>query len=179
MNTDTKQPETLQAAVDALGLTYSASFVPFSRSRNAKANAKPNDFSLNWLVNISKGARTLTTDYMQGIAHIPGYKQETRWTVDAFEDLKHACETGTVKRGGFMSKPIPAPELRDVLYSLASDASVIDSGSFEEWASEYGYDTDSRTAEHTYRACLKTALELRAMIGEDGLAKLRAAAQDY
>ena len=30
-----------------------------------------------------------------------------------------------------------------------------------------------------YRACLDIALKLRAAIGEDGLAKLREAAQDY
>lgn len=177
----------LQSAVDALGLTYAAQFVPFSQSRNAKKATKPGDYSLNWRVSITKGGRTLTTDYMQGIGHLPGYTQRTRWTNDEWEALKHACETGkTVKmrwagswQAPMRGEAIPAPELRDVLYSLALDASVIDAGSFEEWAREFGYDTDSREAERIYKACMKIALELRAMIGEGGVTALREASQDY
>jgi hypothetical protein len=178
-----KQPETLKAAVEALGLEYRAEFVPFSKSRNAKKQpAKPGDYSLNWKITINKGARSLTTDYMQGIAHIPGYTQ--RWSgrlsVDEFENIKAACESGRSGRVGFLQgRLIPAPELHDVMYSLAMDAGALDAGSFEEWAGDYGYEPDSRSAEKLYRECLKIALELRAMIGEDGLQKLRDASQNY
>jgi hypothetical protein len=61
----------------------------------------------------------------------------------------------------------------------ATMTSVLDSGSFEEWAADYGFDTDSRKAETTYRACLDIALKLRNGIGEDGLRKLQEAFQDY
>lgn len=44
---------------------------------------------------------------------------------------------------------------------------------------ELGYDPDSRKAEAIYKACLEIALKLRNALGEDGLAKLREAAQDY
>lgn len=71
------------------------------------------------------------------------------------------------------------PVFADVLACLALDASVLDSGGFEEWASEYGCDTDSRKAEATYRACLEVALKLRAALGEGGLQALREAAADY
>ena len=71
------------------------------------------------------------------------------------------------------------PELADVISSLVSDADVLDYPTFEDWASNYGMDTDSRKAEATYRACLEIALKLRNGIGEAGLAKLRDAAQDY
>ena len=46
-----------------------------------------------------------------------------------------------------------APTLEEVLETLASDASGVDNArDFEDWCSEYGYDTDSRTAERTYNA---------------------------
>lgn len=177
----------LQAAVEGLGLTYSALFVPFSQSRNAKKATKPGDYSLNWKVTISKGNRSLTTDYMQGIGHLPGYRQNTRWTNDEWEALKYACENGKVTRLAYRgtwqaergASAIPAPELRDVMYSLSLDAGAIDAGSFEEWAGDFGYETDSRKAEQIYQACMKIALELRAMIGEAGINALREAAQDY
>jgi hypothetical protein len=36
---------------------------------------------------------------------------------------------------------------------------------FEDWASEYGYDTDSRAAERTYNVVVKQAAELREFLG--------------
>lgn len=45
------------------------------------------------------------------------------------------------------------PTVADVLSCLALDASVLKAMTFEDWASDLGYDTDSRQAEATYRAC--------------------------
>jgi hypothetical protein len=179
----TTATETLKDAVAALGLTYKADFVPFSKSRNAKKVTKPRDYSLNWKVTINKGSRSITTDYMQGIAHIPGYAQNTRYTTDQWEALKYACENGKALRnpGSVIptGKAIPAPELHDVMHSLVLDASALDAGSFEEWAGDFGYETDSRSAEKIYHQCMEIALRLRAMIGDAGIEALRAAGQDY
>jgi hypothetical protein len=124
----------------------------------------------------------ITTDYSAGIAHIPGYKHEMRPTIDYVDGIKRSCESGKTAFVGSVllgGKPIPAPSLEDVLYSLVLDAGAIDASSFEEWANEYGFDTDSRQAETTYKACLEIGLKLRAMIGDDNLEKLRVAFQDY
>lgn len=60
------------------------------------------------------------------------------------------------------------PTAADVLDCLASDAAGFENArSFEEWASEYGYDTDSRKAEKTYKIVAKQAAKLRAMLGQD------------
>lgn len=62
------------------------------------------------------------------------------------------------------------PTIGDLLSSLALDASsVIDGQSFEEWAGDFGYDTDSRKAERTYRACKAQAEKLEGLLGEDFL----------
>lgn len=82
--------------------------------------------------------------------------------------------------GATSSKPVPImPEPRDVIYSLVMDSSVLDSGCFEQWAAEFGYDTDSRAAESIYRACLEIALKMRAALGDDGMCKLQETFQDY
>lgn len=75
--------------------------------------------------------------------------------------------------------PAILPDPVDVLYSLAMDSSVLDAGGFENWAGEYGYDTDSRKAESIYRACLDIALKLRAALGDTGMETLRNAFEDY
>lgn len=178
MTTTAKQ--LIEDTARELGLTMTAEFVPFSKSSSAREKS-PN---LNWKVRLAKGGRLiLTTDYSAGCAHCPSYQQ--RATVDSAAFVKQECETG--KRAKSDRKGVDdlqwgapiQPELADVLHSLASDSDVLDCGSFEEWAGNLGYDTDSRKAEAIYRACLEIALKLRNALGEDGLAKLREAAQDY
>jgi hypothetical protein len=72
------------------------------------------------------------------------------------------------------------PTLADVLDCLASDASGYESAteqvylettpehrpSFECWASDYGYDTDSRKAEKTYKAIKRQAEQLKRTLGQ-------------
>lgn len=66
---------------------------------------------------------------------------------------------------------IKKPTVADVLDCLASDASGADE-SFEDWASNYGYDTDSRSAERTYQTIQKQVKELRQLLGRDALNEL-------
>ena len=71
------------------------------------------------------------------------------------------------------------PNPVDVLYSLVMDSDVLDSGGFEDWAENFGYDTDSRAAESIYKACVDLALKMRAAFGPDGMESLATAFQDY
>lgn len=59
------------------------------------------------------------------------------------------------------------PKADDVLDCMASDAAGIENArSFEDWASEYGYDTDSRKAEKIYNVCVTQAEKLKAFLGD-------------
>lgn len=173
----------------SLGLTVESEFVPFSRSRN-KDEKSP---SLNWKVTVKRNGRDfLSTDYMAGCGHCPSYnvKVSPHWNLPARlwreEVARFECESGFkargfTSRGGFSpdsDKPIK-PDPVDVIYSLVMDSSVLDYGGFEDWASEYGYEPDSRKAESIYRACLETALKMRGAIGDAGMETLRNAYQDY
>jgi hypothetical protein len=65
---------------------------------------------------------------------------------------------------GLTGKPTAA----DVLECLLSDASGIENarGDFEEWASEYGYDTDSRKAYAYYQQAEKQTELLSYFLGD-------------
>lgn len=200
MTTETAAAQTpaekLAAACDALGLTMRAEFVPFSRSRNAAprdGRDKPWR-SLNWRVTLERNGRPfLTTDYSQGEGHAPAYKASSaiyaraHYTEKRAREMAISHETETGRRASWTfgelnkagGKPIDPPALADVVWSLTQDSSVLDAGGFEGWANEYGYSTDSRAAEATYRACLETALQMRAAIGEAGLEALRTAGEDF
>jgi len=60
------------------------------------------------------------------------------------------------------------PSAEDVLDCLASESSYVENAQgFEDWASELGYDTDSRKAERTYNICCTQAGKLKRFLGED------------
>ena len=60
------------------------------------------------------------------------------------------------------------PTAADVLNCLASDSSSVENArSFEDWASDLGYDTDSRKAEKIFKVCEKQAERLKKFLGEE------------
>lgn len=166
-------------AMAKLKLTVESEFIPFSKSRN-KADKHP---SLNWRVTVKRdGREVLTTLYSAGSAHCPANKQKDPYYKR--EGIVWECENGRRANvlpsvgvtGGSIKNRI-MPDAADVIVSLVLDSDVMDSGTFEEWARNCGYEPDSRNAESIYRACLEIALKLRNGIGESGLALLRDAAQ--
>lgn len=61
------------------------------------------------------------------------------------------------------------PTAEEVLDCLASDAAGWENASgFEDWAGEYGYDTDSRRAERIYVTVGRAALDLKNFLGNIG-----------
>ena len=70
------------------------------------------------------------------------------------------------------------PEVADVLSCLASDSTSADE-SFEDWCSEFGYDTDSRRAERTWRIVGKQAERLEKFLGADEYANLLENVEPY
>ncbi|MDH3376214.1 MAG: hypothetical protein OEQ39_04500 [Gammaproteobacteria bacterium] len=86
-----------------------------------------------------------------------------------------ACDI-TVKNGDVWTVPFSmgsghngkAPDLADVLNCLASDAAGYENAQdFEEWASEYGYDADSRKAETIYNNVNDLIGEMQAFLGKE------------
>ena len=167
----------IDSFLESLNLTYTVRFVPQSLSRNAGK-----DYCLNWKISISsKGSAQINTDYMQGIGHLKGFNHYDK-TIDYARSIKNACETGKWSSSAYahiVAKTIPAPLLRDVLYSLIMDSDVLNYSSFEEWANNIGFDADSRSAEKIYKECLSQSLQLRILLGNEVLEKLAKLYQDY
>lgn len=71
-----------------------------------------------------------------------------------------------------------SPELADVLNCLMRDAEC-GAQSFEDFCAALGYDTDSRSAEKTWRACKATARNLARLFNNDMLRDLRELFEDF
>lgn len=176
--------ETVSAILAAKGVEYSAAFVPFSKSRNKNSDHK----TLNWRVTFKRGRAEMSTDFSQGIGHLPPSIRNMRDKYAQRKAEEVAAESGRVPKCGFggdahyyvtgSCPKLTPPTAADVLYCLLSDAAVLDHPNFESWASEYGYDVDSRKAEQTYKACLSIALEMRAVFTEEDSRALREIVQD-
>lgn len=177
----------LEDVIAELGLTVSAVFVPWSKSRNFKAGAKVTERSLNWRVTLHhKGREVLTCDYTAGIAHCPSYarmRRDGRWiSVADAEALEFETEAG--RQSGrdapaYLPGKAITPSTPDVIASLANDAAAIDYPEYEGWADDLGYGRDSRKGEAIYRTCLQTGLTLRAALGDPALSRLRDAAAEW
>ena len=59
------------------------------------------------------------------------------------------------------------PEAVEVLDCLISDSRGVLNEGFEDWADNYGYDSDSRKAEKTYLVCREQAEKLEVFLGDD------------
>jgi len=71
-----------------------------------------------------------------------------------------------------------APTAASVLNCLLSDAQAA-SMSFMDWASDFGYDTDSMKAFATYNECCEIGKKLGTIFNRELQAKLQDALQDY
>ncbi|CAB4162716.1 hypothetical protein UFOVP785_95 [uncultured Caudovirales phage] len=167
-----------QAHIEAIvgPIEYIGQFVPWSLSRSAGEKYR----NLNWRLTLSIKGKPFSCDYSAGTAHIPTKDREAekkpyRMTAGVWNAVQiktwenQYCETG---------KP-GLPNLADVVYSLLMDGANCIDQSFEEWCSNYGYDTDSRTVERIYNACKDTGAWLCKAVGRSGINKLQELFQDY
>lgn len=170
--TDKQVAELLTSA----NVSFSAKFKPVEQP-NAK---RPSDLQVHWTISIGD----TRFDYQTGIGHLP--KQfaglaNSRKTMD-FQELCRICEEGRygqVLTHKWHKDNKTHPTAAGVLYCLLSESDAMDSPTFESWASDLGFDPDSRKAEQTYRACIENGLKLRRAIGEANIVKLRELLQDY
>lgn len=100
-----------------------------------------------WDVTLTYQGRTFTMSYSTGIGHRRTSRNDTRGYY----------------RDHLTVKPFEPSQILDCLFSDASAANE----TFESWASDLGYDPDSRKALDTYLACQKNGIALRKLLGSD------------
>ena len=103
---------------------------------------------------------------LQSSEHDPEWYGDT-WEVTGSGDFKMTYRTGVGHRicfwGGRADNVATAflvpPSALDILHCIRLDNPHDET--FENWCSEYGYDTDSRKAEKMYRACIEQTMMFR------------------
>jgi hypothetical protein len=127
--------------------------------------------SFAWACELSRANRRYTFPFYQGLAHckrgkpLPSQPREVMT-----QSLARAIRGpyGKLTVADCEGYVIPTePTLKSVLYCLQSDAQAGDHLLFEDFASDLGYDPDSRKAEATWRACQAIRGELRKLLGEE------------
>lgn len=114
---------------------------------------------------LSMVARSIPTESMPS-------QDDSNWEHDSWEitltfqgrsmTLKFHTGSGHRRNG----QPTP-PNIGDILSSVALDASsVLNARSFEDWAGDFGYDSDSRKAEAMFKACTEQTEELHELLGD-------------
>lgn len=157
----------VNSVLESLGITTAATYIP----HKTPAGETP---QLRWRVSVRRnGLEIYSTEYSAGCACAPSYKGIRSHATEA---VRRECETG-VRHDG--RGEVPSPSTADVLYCLLSDAQASDAGSFEEWAGDLGYDTDSRAAERVYKACMDVAAALSKAFTAAERETLSEAFQDY
>lgn len=134
-------------------------------------NAKPNTsygssykyLQDNWNVTISYNGKEYTSSYISGIGNrklIRSVKKErNRYYNSMWGEFKtelEACKAQWLK--------LVDPDLTDVMSCLLNDGRSAE-GTFEDFAGEFGYDTDSRKALEIYLTCQVTRGKMINMLG--------------
>lgn len=112
-------------------------------------------------------------DYFTGLGLRKADKKEA-------QRLERLNDIGKVRRKQLyeeLLKPVKPTEA-SVLHSLILD---IDGASeaFDDWCSQYGYDTDSRKAERIYFECQEHRKKVNSIFSLDTIAQLQELLQDY
>ena len=107
---------------------------------------------------------TLTADWADSNPHMIDSQNMDHWKVTLRRGRKRLTVYFSM---GYAHNGKP-PQADDVLDCLASDSAGHDNArDFENWAAEYGYDTDSRKAEKIYRVVERQAAKLNVFLGDD------------
>ena len=105
------------------------------------------------------------------------YYQDVRFKERTYT-LSGKCRTGNynivdIEKYNKSNGVIPALKLvkgkEPSLYSVLACLTKYDPGTFEDFCSEYGYDTDSRKAEKIYKAVKEEWLNVQALFNDDEL----------
>ena len=197
MKTDTQK--TLPQLIESLGVTVESRYLGVQREPGDKKTGEPGWLHFAFAVTVKRAGRpaAIETPYRLGVGHVKlpaaptfetlyavGDRSKTENILDAlrrgkrirpeYEREERAIYGAAARKQGLAPKPA------DVLHSLISDGDAyFDSLTFEEWAGNLGFDTDSRNAEAMYRACDETGRHLARMFSDDELAQLREAASEY
>lgn len=175
---------TMDKLLTDLGYSLTAEFQPYK-----------NDHMLRWLVTLRHDGREVWRgDYSAGEGHCPAYRAdlpryEKRQLMDAelstgFEHYwaeslnRPLMKRITTPNSGHIAQRRPIlPRLADVVSCLLLDMSAGEM-TYDDFCSDFGYDTDSRKAYDIWLTCVDHAAKMR-RLGAERIAQLRELMKDY
>lgn len=153
----------LETIAEELGLSCAFQFKPGKFSNDTPVHK----LTRNWVVSVQRnGKEILSCPYFEGIAfcdaHPKGFGNLTVAEADA---IRHECEAGPKSKSP--KQPLNA------LYNLAQDCTGVDNASgFDDWATGYGYDPDSRKAYAIWEESNRIYHAFRSAIGIDNVRRI-------
>lgn len=184
MNAEQKETSfpTMSDRIAEHAITMKAEPMP---TRTDRAPEEWDEQASHFRVTLTKDGRSMSAQYSMGSGHLAAYIRERikgkilPWHINERDAERALHRVVSVHDKQVYNELVQrygngfAPKAESVLDSLAMDASSYENArNFEDFAAEFGYDTDSRKAEAMYRACGDTAKELRHLLGRDGYENL-------
>jgi hypothetical protein len=122
-----------------------------------------------WEITLGLGSRKYVFDYTMGAAYVSyrpkerGIKPRQAEYHVLQERLKRVLYGESMLGTGLVPTE---PELRDVLYALHTDCSMVENCmNFAEFCAEFGFNADSIKDKACYDACIMQHIALRGMMG--------------
>lgn len=124
----------------------------------------------SWRVRFYRTGKHIATDFYTGI----GRREPLKRAPKAPENKRSAAYENWAHH---WVKPV-TPTAANVLHSLLMDAQGAEQ-SFDYWAADYGYDTDSIKALNIYNACCEIRHQVNTFFTHAEREQLRAMLEDY
>ena len=181
MNNHETNPESTTATDPLADIVFSVRQIPVRTDGFMDESSRADPGRTHWEYTLQRVCHKLTGQFSQGSAHrrwkkLPGSHLRMRLN-------EHDMKRLNVKAGervgqhvlahprtiwmdeivAEMTEPMP-PTLNGILSCLISDADGADALTFEEWCSDFGYDTDSRKAERIFNECRRIAVLLQRIL---------------
>jgi hypothetical protein len=160
MTDDNNDRETIAQWIARHGVTIEATPIPARPDANGDEWHKG---AAHFIVRFGPGDGPVTF-YSVGSGIVDRFAADKALADPLIRDFR-TMRPRTLAHEGALDKwrPKYRPGADDVLDSLVSDASALDS-TFEDWCGDCGYDTDSRKAFATFETCQRLGRELRAWV---------------
>ena len=166
MSIESKQIEkNVEAKLLELNIQYSVVYIGERKRENWDCDA--------WSVTFKNKDRAFSTDYYTGLGHRT-FRDKIAERNEPTSNKKSVHYAQWAKHNIVPVKPHAA----GVLHSLCMDSQAIDD-SFDNWASDYCYDTDSMKAFSIYQQCCKIAKEMLQVFSKKDIAEFNELLQDY
>lgn len=173
MKTETTETK---PTLETLGLTATIS------PHGVRAMSKDESPMCAWIVTFTnaKTGRSENFDYFTGYGCGPDWSEQ--WLSRNYQEVANVPKH---KRYSIADKALLCrishahnfkakwkPDAIEILNAIARDGDALEC-TFEDWAADYGYDSDSRKAESIYRACQENALRLKKILSTDKIETIK------